>query len=216
MLMSAVDLDADDLFDPDDLKVAENPHHRRVAEAFGLAMEHELKARVVCYRNMNWYPLDGGGPIAPNVMVLPPPPLPPEIKSYRQAPGAPVPAAVVEIPSGSDAYDAFRAKTRRLQRLGAVVYVASVHPGSASVLRLGPDDLEPQPWNGRPMAEFGGITCTVSDDGSHLVLHTTDGYAFTSGDELLQQIEAERDALRAERDALAARLRELGTEHAAL
>jgi hypothetical protein len=222
--MAAVDLDADELFDPDDLKVAENPHHRRVAEALGLAIDHELKDRLVCYRNMNWYPLDGGGPIAPDLMVLPPPMLPPDLKSYKQVPGGPVPGAVVEIPSGSDGWDAFRAKIRRLQRLGSVVYIASVEPESATVLRLGPDDLEPQPWSGRPMEELGGITCTVSDDGTDLVLRTTDGYAFSRADELVQQIEAERDAaqrerdaaqrerdaLRAERDALAARLRELG------
>ena len=66
MSMPAVDLDGEFLLDPDTLKVPEHPHHRRLAEALGLTIDHEVKGRMVCYRDMNWYPLDGGGPIAPD------------------------------------------------------------------------------------------------------------------------------------------------------
>ena len=68
---TASDPDGDELFDPDLVKMPENPRHRRIIELLAVAADRALRPEQVVYRDMNWYPLDGGTALAPDIMVLP-------------------------------------------------------------------------------------------------------------------------------------------------
>lgn len=216
--MPAVDLDDELPSYPDELKMPENPLHRRVAETVAHAVHLAVGGRLDCFRDMNWYPRDGGNAIAPDVMVLPPGIVAPPAKSYRQPPDGPTPAAVVEIPSETDSFARFRRKVQRLQALGPVVYIVVADAGTAAVLRLGPGDAEPSSWNGLPMPELGDITVTVDPGAAGVTFHTA-GLSFSSSEEL-QDILAARAADLATRAAdleartadLEARLRGLGID----
>lgn len=217
--MPALDAFGEAVPNPDELKVPESPHHRRVAEAIAAAVHYQLGAAVVCYRDMNWYPLDGGSAIAPDVMVLPPGTLATRAKSYRQPADGPTPSVVVEIPSDSDSFAAFRTKLRRLQHLGPVVYVIVAEEGSAAVLRLGAGETEPVAWNGRPMQELGGVVATVDPHAAGITLHTSDGLSFDSAESLQSELvargaasSARAAASSARAAALEARLRSLGLD----
>ncbi len=203
--MPAVDLDDELPSYPDELKMPENPLHRRVAETVAHAVHHEAGGRLDCFRDMNWYPPDGGNAIAPDVMVLPPAVVVPPAKSYRQPPDGPTPAAVVEIPSETDSFASFRRKVQRLQALGPVVYIIVADPGTAAVLRLAPGEAEPSSWNGLPMPELGGITVTVDPGAAGVTFHTTDGLSFSSSEQL-QDLFAAGAARAAELEARTAEL----------
>ena len=206
MSMPALQFDDDQpVLDPDSLKVAETAAHRRTIDLVGLAATHLLGSQVQVFRDMNWYPTDGGGPVAPDLMVLPAGTTEPSPTSYRQdQTGGPPPLAVVEVPSASDSYVSFRLKALRLHRLGAVVYLVIVQSPGQEVLRLGPGDREPQPWEGQPMDELGDIRLLF--EAADLVLEMPDGLRVTSDADLLAQIEGRAEAAE---ERLAALMRQM-------
>lgn len=83
MAMSAADLVGSWPVDPDDVIVPESPDHRIMTELVAAVAGRQLAGHV-CYRDMNWYPLDGEGPMAPDVMVLAAGQLPARAKSYQR------------------------------------------------------------------------------------------------------------------------------------
>ena len=125
----------DGLHDPDDLKMPESPHHRRVVDAIGLAATSLLGADFDVFRDMNWYPPDGGNALAPDVMVLPggafkaAPDAKPgaPVKSYRQdRTGGPSPVIVVEVPLRHGHRTSLRRQAHRCRRAGCCVYIAPI------------------------------------------------------------------------------------------
>ena len=64
-------LDVEDDADPYTLKVPENPDHRRIVDAIGIVGARQLRPNTVVYRDMNWYPSEGGHAMAPDLMTLP-------------------------------------------------------------------------------------------------------------------------------------------------
>ena len=205
MSMPALQFDDDQpVLDLDSLKVAETAAHRRTIDLVGLAATHLLGSQVQVFRDMNWYPTDGGGPVAPDLMVLPAGTTEPSPTSYRQdQTGGPPALVVVEVPSASDGFLTLWAKVRRLHGLGSVVYVVVVQPPGLDVLRIGPGDGESQSWVGRPIEELGGIR--LSFEGSELVAETPSGLRGTSDGDLLAQVQ--RSAVAAEGRAEAAESR---------
>jgi Putative restriction endonuclease len=219
--MQAVDLDFDSPVDPDEVTVPESPEHRRVVELIAATAALHLPVGTICYRNMNWYPLDGRDAVAPDVMTLPVGAVERPKRSYRQGPSGPLPGAVVEVPSESDSFEGFRGKLFRYQRLTVPAYVVT-NTGPFAVLRLGPDNRSETPWAGKPIAELGGIAIDSDDDG--VFVRMPDGQTVRrvediTMDALGRAAEAESKAAesRAETDAarervaqLEARLRALG------
>lgn len=195
--MASVDID-DRFVDPDELKVPENPRHRRVIELVGALAGNALRPEHTVYRDMNWYPRDGGTAVAPDVMVLPADVLATGAKSYKPADDSnPIPSVVVEVPSDTDGWGPFWAKANRYRRLGVVLYIINIdHDPQDTVMRLAPDDPVQEPWTGRPIPELGNIV--VDLDGDTVVVRSPDGSQFASTEELA----AERDALAAELKAL--------------
>ncbi len=220
MSMPAVQFDDDHpVLDPDTLKMPEASAHRHAIDLIGLAAARALGPEWLIFRDLNWYPRDGGGPVAPDLMVLPQGATERFPTSYRQdQTGGPVPAAVVEIPSENDSFSSFRSKAVRYQRLGAVVYLVVVDGAGQAVLRLGPGDREPQAWADRPIGELGGIRLAFA--AGELVATTPDGLRATGDRGLLDAIEARSAAASEERaeaaeeraEALARQLRALGVE----
>lgn len=219
-------------FDPDDLKMPESPRLRRASDLIGLATSLLLGESHDVFRDMNWYPADGGTAMAPDVLVLPagawvaPPGTPADepLKSYRQdRTEGPPPVVVVEVPSASDGFVAMLAKAGRCQQLGAVFHIVSVHE-PRSVLRFGPDDqpvpaerFEARSWVDRPIPELGGLR--IGFEGDDLVVELPDGTRATSDEALVVEARqraalAEDRAADAERraDSLARQLRDLGVE----
>ncbi len=92
--------DVEDDADPDTLKMPENPDHRRIVDAIGIAAARQLRPNTIVYRDMNWYPSDGGHAMAPDLMTLPAGVLERGAKSYRQRlVHMPCPGVVVEVAS---------------------------------------------------------------------------------------------------------------------
>ena len=208
MSMPAVHDDELPTVDPDELKMPESSTHRRVIDVIGLAASDALDPPYQIFRDMNWYPIDGKGPVAPDVMVLPDGAAGTAPRSYHQRSGDDPPATVVvEVPSTSDDVLSFRAKAFRYQSLGTVVYLVLTDPPRPAVLRLGLDDDEPVAWTNRPIDELGGIR--ISAAGEQLAVITPSGLRARSDQELLQQTRAEADARLAE---LEERLRSLGVD----
>jgi hypothetical protein len=221
--MPAVDVDDEPFIDPDELKVPESPEHRRVAELIAVAAEQQLASSAV-YRDMNWYPLDGGTAIAPDVMTLPAGTLPVGAKSYRQPDGGPLPGVVIEVPSNSDAVNSFLAKTSRCQRLGVVVYMVTVEDGFVGVVRMAGVGTDYLHWTGRPIPELGNICVDVSD--GEIVIRSSTNQVFRSAVDMIadanqraadaNQRAADANQRAAEAtnrvDALEAQLRALGAE----
>ena len=216
MAMQAVDLDDDEfIVDPDDLKMPESPEHRRVTDVIAAAAEL-LLPEVSIYRDMNWYPLDGGTAIAPDVMTLPAGTLQRRMKSYRQLPHGPQPGVAIEIASGSDSVTVFTAKTHRYRRLGITLYVVTVDANALDVI-VHIDG--PQRWIGRPIPELGGLRIDAVDEA--IVVVMPDGSVLHSATDLAQHAEqraqhAEQRAQNAEQRAvvLEAQLRALGIQPA--
>ncbi len=241
MPVTVVADDEDELFDPDDLKMPESPHHRRAVDAIGLAATSLLGPDFEIFRDMNWYPSDGGsdseppgggGAVAPDIMVLPAgafvaaPDLKPgePVKSYRQdKTGGPPPAVIVEVPSDTDSYSSLRTKAHRYLALGVPVYIVAVD-GSPIVDRLDPERPGIEDWLDKPIPELGGLRLTFEDGEVAVVL--PDQIVASSDHEILSATkdrlvaaearvaEHERRAAEAERRAaeLEQRLREAGID----
>jgi Putative restriction endonuclease len=204
-------LEADDAIDPDTLKMPENPKHRRIIDAIAVAAETQLDVGVVVYRDMNWYPPDGGNAVAPDVMVLPAGVLQPDDNSYSQRTAAvPFPLVVVEVPSATDTFDGLRAKAARYSALGVDVYVVSTEPSLGAALRLAPGTAEFVPWTGQPIAPLGGLTISVVD--GSVVVRTADGRTFSSAAELVELADERASQAEARAAELEAKLRALGVE----
>jgi Putative restriction endonuclease len=210
--------DVDDDFDPDTLKMPDNPRHRRIIEAIGVAADTQVDSSVVVYRDMNWYPPDGGNAVAPDIMVLPSGVIGSDDNSYRQPTAdLPFPLAVIEVPSSSDTFDGLRAKAARYGALAVDVYIISTQPTLGVALRLVPGTAEFIPWTGQPIAPLGGLTVEVAD--GDVIVRTLDGRTFTSAAELVGLADA-RAAIADERAATAearatmleAKLRSLGIQ----
>jgi hypothetical protein len=201
---------------PDELKVPENPDHRRIADAIALAAARGLPADVVLYRDMNWYPLDGRSAMAPDVFALRAGVLVEGDKSYRQAAsGGPTPIVAVEIPSESDTFMAFRRKASRYRSLGVDLYVIMSERGTLGALRYAPDDNDFVEWTNRPIEALGNVQIEVVDN--RIRVRSVDGYLIESVEDLQSQLGNERAAdqrlvteLRERLERAEARLRELG------
>ncbi|MCP5025215.1 MAG: Uma2 family endonuclease [Actinomycetia bacterium] len=209
---------------PDDLKMPERAAHRQAVDMIALAAIRLLGSDVRVFRDLNWYPNDDGNAVAPDVMVLPADAVDESPRSYRQGADGASPTVVVEVPSESDSYAAFRAKALRYQGLGAVAYVVIVDSPSQTVLRLGLGDREPVTWIDRPLPELGGVRLVF--DAGRLVLITPEGLRAVSDDDLVADAarraddaarradDAERRADKAEEraQALARQLELLGVD----
>ena len=193
---------------PDEVKVPEGRAHRRLATLAHVAAQVALGADWQVDADLNWYPLDGGGPMAPDVMVLPAGTTAENATSYRQAEvGGPAPVAVVEVPSQSDDVPTFRTKVHRLVGLGVVVYVA--HVVQPDVERHAPGEDGPRRWLGQPCPELGGLVFQVED--GQLVVWVPPGRVAADAAELVDSADArasEAEARASEAEARAARLAE--------
>jgi Putative restriction endonuclease len=178
--------DDDRCFDPDDLKMPESPEHRRVIDAIGIVASRLLGPDVVVYRDMNWYPTDGGNAVAPDLMVLPANAF--VERSYKQPADGPVPLVVVEVPSASDGYTDFLQKAARYQRLGVCCYSVITGSGVCSVLRSTPGEgTASTVWTGEPIAELGNLRIAVSDD--RIVVVTPSGDVLVHDSDLVEASE---------------------------
>ena len=162
--------DEDEIFDPDTLKMPESYEHRTACDVIGLAAVELLSPDQDVFRDMNWYPLDEGNAIAPDVFVLPAGALAASgdsadelPKSYRQdqaGPG-PSPLVAIEVPSAHDIFVKLLAKIRRYQQLGVVVYLVATDDNT--VLRYQPSAVSPDSWADKPIEELGGLVITYVD-----------------------------------------------------
>ena len=211
MPMPALEFDDEaPILDPDTLKMAEAPAHQQVIDLIGLAATTLIGPDLRVFRDMNWYPPDGRGPMAPDVMVLALDATEPWPKSYRQdQTDGPPPTAVVEVPSDSDTFTSLLAKAQRYRALGTVTYLVAIDTPEPTVLRLGPDDVEPRYWVDQPMPELGGIRLVTHDGELPLALVTPSGIRATSDAELLGEAERRAEARIAE---LERRLAERGSD----
>ncbi|MFN0025792.1 MAG: Uma2 family endonuclease [Acidimicrobiales bacterium] len=225
--MPATEFSERDLVDPDQLTVPESPAHRQATELIAVLAQHLLGPDQTVYRNMNWYPLDEGSAMAPDVMVLPAGTLPPRAKSHRQASvGGPNPSVVVEVLAENDPYQGFRRKLQRFRQAGVVVYLVEVDEAQPRVARQAPDNIEAIDWMGRPLPELGGLM--LLEDEGRLCARLPDGTTFRSNEDvlaLLKQRAANAEAVAARAEAVAtdaqarvaeleARLRALGLDTA--
>jgi Uma2 family endonuclease len=211
--MPAVSFDDERFVDPDDVKMPERPVHRQAVDLVALAATQLLGSESRVFRDMNWYPADGGGAVAPDVMVLPADAVEAWPRSYRQdRTGGPPARVAVEVPSDTDTFVSLRAKARRYQRLGTVTYVVTVDDGELDVLRLGIEDREFAPWAGQPIPELGGLRLDF-DDGD-LVATLPDGTTGRSDSDLVEQVREAEETARRKIEALTAQLEALGVEPA--
>lgn len=196
---------------PDEEQVPEARAHRSMAVLLKVAVARTLGADWAVDGNLNWYPDDGGTPVAPDVIVLPAGLLAPDATSYQQRDhDGPAPRVVVEIPSRSDDFPTFVGKLHRLQRLGTVVYVVNVAPAEPEVFRLGPGDDALRAWLGQACPELGGIVFQVRD--RQLVVWMPDGLVAADVEELNRVLETRATNLEQEREALRDRLRAAGLD----
>lgn len=197
----------DENFDPDTLKMPENPKHRDMVDMIAVVARHYVGTDTVVYRDMNWYPSDGGHAMAPDLMTLPAGVLDPEAASYRQdRADLPLPGVVIEVPSPSDSFDGLRAKSARYRSLGVDVYVVSVDSLLDVALRLPPGSSDFVPWTGQPIVPLGGLRIEVVD--GDVVVRAPDGRMVAPEADVLGMVMA------AEQRAaeLEAKLRSLGVE----
>lgn len=215
MAVTIVVDEEDELFDPDDLKMPENPHHRRVVDAIGLAATSLLGSGFDVFRDMNWYPPDEGNAMAPDVMVLPAgafvaaPDLKPgePVKSYRQdKTDGPPPVVVLEVPSDTDTFTSLRAKAHRYLELGVPVYIVAID--APVVDRLDPVRPGIENWIDKPMAELGGLRMTFEDGEIAVVL--PDQTVATSDHGILAATKERLHAAEQRAAALEQRLRDAG------
>lgn len=225
MSMPALVFDEDDpLFDPDELKMPESPAHRQTVDAIALAAVDLLGPDQRVFRDMNWYPDDGGSAVAPDIMVLPADalPLPPGPvvdwpRSYQQGPDDPVPSVVVEVPSKADDVGSLFTKAHRCRRLGAVVYLVLITASPPEVYRFSPDQSGNELWVDRPIPELAGLS--IGFDDGMMVVAMPDGLRISSDGAMnaelrsrANQAEARSEQAEARSEALARKLRELGID----
>jgi Putative restriction endonuclease len=193
--------DVDDNADPDTLKMPENPRHQRIIKAIGMVADHYLGAGFVVYRDMNWYPPDGGTAIAPDLMTLVAGVVGPFESSYRQAThDLPSPGVAVEVPSPTDTFEGLRKKAARYSSLGVDLYVVSTDSSLTAVLRVVPGSTDFVSWTGQPIAPLGGLAIDVAD--GEVVVLTPDGRTFTGESDVLgMMIEAEQRTAQAQAQA---------------
>ena len=202
-MATATDWVDDDEFvpDPDELKMPESPEHRRVIDAIGIVATLLLQPTVRVYRDMNWYPSDGGNAVAPDLMVIPTDAA--VDRSFRAVPGGPSPIVVVEVPSHSDVVSDFFKKTARYRRLGVTCYTVHTDPGACAVLRTAPGaSADVEEWTGRPIEELGGLTIDVVDN--RIVIVTPTGETIEHDADIARSAEArtaEAEARTAEAEA---------------
>lgn len=219
MSMPAWSIDADDPVnnDPvnnDDVKMPERHLHRQTIDVIALAASGLIAPELRIFRDMNWYPTDDGGPIAPDMMVLARAAIEELPRSYRQdQTKGPAAVVAVEIASDTDTFASLRAKARRYQRLGTTAYVV-VLDHDQCLLRLAAGDSELVTWTGRPMPELGDLR--VEFDGEHPFVRLPDGTTAHTDADLVdharQQAQGRADAAEGRAEALAARLRALGVD----
>lgn len=212
------------LHDPDLIKMAESGAHSRTVDLLVLATRQSLGDDVWVFRDLNWYPTDGGNAIAPDVMVVPRSAVGEPPKSYRQhQTDGPDPLVVVEVASDTDGFASLLAKTRRYQRLGPPAYVVALDD-EPDFFRLGPGDRDLISWLGRPVEELGGFTIDIVDGRPQVTM--PDGTAARDHIELLTSAHQRADQARNRADqarnradraedtaeALRAQLRSLGVE----
>jgi hypothetical protein len=161
--------------DPDELKVPESPELRRVIDAIGVVASLLLEPSFTVYRDMNWYPPDGGNAVAPDLMVLAADA--PVVRSYKGVTGDPSPTIVVEVPSRSDGVSDFSKKSARYRALGVDFLAVLTDPGTCSVLRFAPGTTDVEDWTGRPISELGGLKIDVIND--RIVVITPEGTVIT-------------------------------------
>lgn len=217
MLMSLV-FDEDGIIDPDDLKMPERAAHRQAVDVIALMATRLLGPEVRIFRDLNWYPSDGGTAVAPDVMVLPASAVEAQPRSYRQHGDGAAPLVVVEVPSDNDSFADFRAKNQRYQSLGTTVYTVVIDGPKGAVLRLEPDGTEPVVWIGQPIPELGGLSIEF-EDGDRLVVVDPGGARASTDDELVDQAESRAeqaesrvDQAESRAEALVRQLRDLGVE----
>jgi len=169
--MSTTGLEGGPVLDPDDLKMPENPRHRRAIELIAVAAETLLGAEHEVFRDMNWYPTDGRPAVAPDIMVLPADTLSAGAKSYRPAsPDDPTPTLVVEVVSDTDTYSSLGAKVRRYRRLGAPCLVIDVAPDSFDIVLHRPGEIGSSSAVDTPIPELGNLVIGFED--TDLVIET--------------------------------------------
>ncbi len=191
---------------PDDLKMPERAVHRQAVDVIALAATRLLGPSVRVFRDMNWYPADGGNATAPDIMFLGAEAVEPSPRSYRQNDGPP-PLVVVEIPSDDDSFAAFRTKAKRAQANGSVVYIAVVDGPDPVVLRLGLDDTEFVAWTGRPLTELGNLR--IDYDDGELTVVLPDGLRASTDADLVSAAEAKAEEAEARADEALARAGEM-------
>ncbi len=199
----------DENFDPDTLKMPENPKHRRMIDTIAVVARHYVSTGTTVYCDMNWYPPDGGHAMAPDIMTLQAGVLDAKANSYRQHKSEmPFPGVVVEVPSASDSFDGLRAKSARYSGLGVDVYVVSIDSLLEVALRLAPGSSDFVPWTGKPISPLGGLSIDVLD--GEPVVRAPDGRIITPESDVFgmviaaEQRAAEAQAVAAEAQAGAA------------
>jgi len=209
--MPAVDVYGEFVVDPDELKVPESPQHRQISELIAIFGGRLLGPDHRVYRDMNWYPLDEGTAIAPDVMVLPAGVLPVGAKSYQQAKvGGPAPTVVFEVPSATDGYGTLHLKLARYRSLNTVAYVVAADYGPPYVSRRDPDGTALDDWDGRPIPELADLVLSQRDN--EIRAETPDGLSATNVEDLLADLEANTAASAQRAEMLAEKLRALGVE----
>lgn len=203
--MANVEYDDQPFVDPDELKVPQSPLHRRSADLVVAVADALVGPEWAVYGDMNWYPPDGGPPMAPDAMVLPAGALPAGAKSYRQDRlDGPPPRVIVEIPSLSDTYGGMWSKVARAKRLGVVLYVVDVESDEFQVMRHSPGSDVPASWLDQPVEELGGIVFGRTGRGDMNVV-LPDGLVLAStGESVAGLLRLARNIASAEASAAAA------------
>lgn len=210
----------DTWLDPDEIKVPESPDHSTAVDVIVYATRALLGTDHDVYRDMNWYPTDGGNAVAPDVMTLPKGTLKqtatvPKPKSYKQTdPAFPLPGVAVEVASETDSWASMHDKLSRYRSLNVMAYVVTLAPTSR-IERFSPDSRVSEDWEAKPIPELGGQRLSFDGEGE-LVVTLPDGSCGRSNDELAASV-ASAQVARAdhaeERIAqLEAQLRALGAE----
>ncbi len=217
--------------DPDEIKVPESPDHSTAVDVIVYATRALIGTDHDVYRDMNWYPTDGGNAVAPDVMTLPKGTLQetatvPKPKSYKQTdPAFPLPGVALEVASETDSWASMHDKLSRYRSLNVMAYVVTLTPTSR-VERFSPDSKVSEDWEAKPIPELGGQRVSFDDEGE-LVVTLPDGSSGRSNDELAasmasahvvraDQAQAQADEAQTQADEAKARVAQLEAQLRAL